>query len=127
MAHIYAAILFLLLTAAASPQGVARPLRIYFIDVDGGQATLVATPSGETLLIDAGWEERDAQRIAETARAAGITAIDFLLVTHFHRDHVGGVAALAGRDGSAKWQMGPIVDLRAPDGHPLSLSADELP
>lgn len=62
-----------------------QPLRLYFIDVEGGQATLVAAPSGETLLIDAGWDgqDRDALRIAETARANGITKIDVLLVTHF--------------------------------------------
>ena len=76
-----------------------QPLRIYFIDVEGGQATLVAAPSGETLLIDAGWDgqDRDARRIAETARTNGITKIDALLVTHFHRDHVGGVASLGAR------------------------------
>ncbi|HWB87487.1 MAG TPA: MBL fold metallo-hydrolase [Bryobacteraceae bacterium] len=74
----------------------AKPLRVYFVDVEGGQATLVAAPSGDVLLIDTGWnDERDARRIEETAHAAGITAIDALLITHFHRDHAGGVAGLA--------------------------------
>jgi len=86
----------LLLSGAALSQDGTRPLRVYFIDVEGGQATLIAAPSGETLLIDAGWEgERDANRIAETARRAGIAKIDALLITHFHRDHAGGVPALA--------------------------------
>jgi competence protein ComEC len=91
--------LSLILFMACVPLAVAvdQPLHIYFIDVEGGQATLVAAPSGETLLIDAGWDaqDRDARRIAETARANGIGRIDVLLVTHFHRDHVGGVATLS--------------------------------
>lgn len=91
--------LFLLMAWARLAMAADQPLRIFFIDVEGGQATLVAAPSGETLLIDAGWDrpDRDARRIAETARANGITRIDALLVTHFHRDHVGGVAGLGAR------------------------------
>src|SRR5437762_1103374 len=92
------ALLVLLLAGTAFAQSEARPLRIYFIDVEGGQATLLAAPSGETLLLNAGWNaERDARRIAENAQAAGIKRIDALLITHYHRDHVGEVAGLAGR------------------------------
>ena len=66
-----------------------RTLDIYFIDVEGGQSTLVVTPAGQSLLIDtgfAGFDGRDAGRIVEAARAAGITQIDYLLLTHFHWD-----------------------------------------
>ena len=73
-------------------------LRIYFVDVEGGQATLLVAPSGQSLLIDAGYagfDDRDAKRIAETAKRAGVSRLDVLLVTHYHRDHVGGVPALA--------------------------------
>ena len=76
----------------------SRTLDIYFIDVEGGQATLIVTPAGQSLLIDtgfAGFDGRDAGRIVEAARAAGITQIDFLLLTHFHWDHDGGVVELA--------------------------------
>ncbi|HEV2732428.1 MAG TPA: MBL fold metallo-hydrolase, partial [Terriglobales bacterium] len=71
-----------------------RPLQIYFIDVEGGQATLVVGPSHESLLIDTGWpgfKGRDAERIVRAAKAAKIKQIDYVLITHYHRDHVGGV------------------------------------
>ena len=86
----------------------AKSLQIYFIDVEGGQATLVVSPSGQSLLIDTGWpgfEGRDADRIAATAHAAGVKQIDFVLITHYHRDHVGGVPQLV--DGM---KLGTFVD-----------------
>ena len=68
--------------------------------MEGGQATLLVAPSGESLLVDAGWpgfDGRDAERIASAARRAGLERIDYMLVTHYHRDHVGGVPPLAAR------------------------------
>jgi competence protein ComEC len=76
----------------------AQDLRVYAIDVEGGKATLYVAPSGHSLLLDTGYDgfaNRDAQRIAAAARDAGISAIDSLLVTHYHADHAGGVAQLA--------------------------------
>ena len=104
-----AAVSFLLAAVAASCAGPPSPLTIYFIDVEGGQSTLIVTPARQTLLIDAGFpsdgtfqskpidpqKARDPQRILAAARDAGVTAIDLLLVTHFHADHDGGVPELS--------------------------------
>jgi competence protein ComEC len=101
--------LVMLGVAMAAPRsGAERPLQIYFIDVEGGQATLFVTPSGHSLLIDTGWPGfagRDADRIAEAAKAAGIQRIDYVLLTHYHTDHVGGVPQLA-----AKIPIGTFID-----------------
>src|SRR5580692_10462987 len=78
----------------------SNDLTAYFIDVEGGQSTLFVTPSGQSVLIDTGWagfNGRDADRIAAAAKEAGVTQIDYLLITHFHADHVGGVPALAAK------------------------------
>ena len=94
----------LLLAFITSP-GVIRAqppqtLDIYWIDVEGGAATLVVTPQGESVLMDAGWPRpdfRDTERIQAAMRDAGITTIDYLLISHFHTDHVGGLPQLAER------------------------------
>ncbi|MGE3511857.1 MAG: ComEC/Rec2 family competence protein [Vicinamibacterales bacterium] len=87
----------LMLAALATGQA-QRPLEIYSIDVEGGQATLVVTPDRESLLIDAGWPgERDAARIAAAAKEAGLTQIDYFVNTHLHADHFGSVPDLMPR------------------------------
>jgi competence protein ComEC len=86
-----------LLCMLAGP-AYARNLEIFFIDVEGGQSTLIVTPTGQSLLIDAGYggrDARDAERIFAATREAHIDHIDYLLITHFHNDHVGGVPELA--------------------------------
>jgi len=87
-------------------------LDIYFIDVEGGQSTLLVTPAGQSLLIDtgyAGFGNRDPNRIAAAARAANVTRIDYLLITHFHADHAGGAAEVATR-----FPVGTFVDYGEP-------------
>ena len=93
-------------TSQAGPQGKA--LEIYFVDVEGGQATLFVTPQGQSLLIDTGWPGnagRDADRIVAAAKQAGLSKIDFVLLTHYHVDHAGGVPQLL-----AKIPVGAFID-----------------
>jgi len=86
--------------ALATGAHAAKTLDIYFIDVEGGQSTLIVTPSGQSMLIDTGYPDlngRDPNRIMAAVRDAGISRIDYLVITHFHEDHAGGAAQLAGR------------------------------
>jgi competence protein ComEC len=87
--------MFLALASFSALQAQSRNLEIYWVDVEGGAATLIVAPSGQSLLVDAGWPgDRDPKRIVATAKAAGLTKIDILLTTHYHADHVGGTPAL---------------------------------
>jgi beta-lactamase superfamily II metal-dependent hydrolase len=74
-----------------------KTLDIYFIDTEGGAATLIVTPAGHSLLIDTGFPgDRDSGRIAHVALdLAKLKQIDHCVVTHWHRDHEGGVPTLA--------------------------------
>src|SRR5947207_12425598 len=73
-----------------------RGLDIHFIDTEGGAATLIVTPQGESVLIDCGNPgARDAERIHQAATAAGLKAIDHLIITHWHLDHYGSVGRLS--------------------------------
>jgi len=105
-----------------APARAARTLEVYFIDVEGGQATLFVSPSGEAMLVDAGWPDaggRDADRIVSAAKLAGVKQIDYLVVTHYHTDHVGGVPQLAARIPIRTFvDHGPCVE--------TSLEADQL-
>ena len=91
-----------LVTLLAGPLTFAanKPFQIFFVDVEGGQSTLFVASTGQSLLIDTGWEYnayRDANRIAKAAKLAGIKKIDYVLITHYHQDHVGGVAQLVAK------------------------------
>jgi competence protein ComEC len=105
LALVSAILLMFPLLSSAKTQ---KTLDIYFIDVEGGQATLIVSPSGQSMLVDTGWpgfENRDADRIAAAAKLAGISQIDYVLITHYHRDHIGGVPQLAD-----KVKVGTFVD-----------------
>lgn len=94
------------LLLAAAVAGVVRlaaqtpgkTLDIYFVDTEGGQATLYVAPSGQTLLVDTGNAgERDVGRILDVLQAAAVRQIDHLYLTHYHGDHYGGLAELSKR------------------------------
>src|SRR5712692_1697956 len=85
----------------AAQSRTSKSLEVYVIDVEGGNATLFVSPSGESLLIDTGnagaAAARDAGRIMAAIKEAGLQQIDHLIVTHWHADHFGGLAELASR------------------------------
>jgi competence protein ComEC len=89
----------LLAVAVATLVAQARTtLDMYVVDVEGGNAVLFVTPAGESVLIDTGnldGAPRDAARIMDAARDAGLSRIDHLIITHWHADHFGGLAELA--------------------------------
>ena len=135
----FLALILVLAFFAAAPQPAraqakARQLLIYFIDVEGGQSTLLVSPTGSSLLIDTGWPDhdgRDARRIQAAMQDAGITRIDRLLITHYHVDHVGGLPNLVARvpigefldhgpnrEDSQSTREGYAAYLTAAQGHP---------
>ncbi len=86
-----------ILLGTAVLQASDRTLQIYFVDVEGGQSTLFVPSHGQSLLIDTGWGYnafRDANRIVAVMKKAKIKNIDYVLITHYHSDHVGGVPQL---------------------------------
>ena len=101
--------------AVAAPRAADRQLEIEWVDVLGGAATLIVTPAGETILVDAGWpgfDSRDARRIKAALDRRGLTAIDHLIVTHYHTDHYGGVPQLAALVPVRKfYDHGPVSEL----------------
>ena len=123
----------------------AKPLDVYFIDVEGGQATLLVTPSGQSMLIDTGYpgyEDRDVSRVVATIRQTGLTRLDYLLVTHYHGDHAGNAGAIAARipirtfidhgetvetDDGAKALYADYLTARATGRHLLVKPGDTIP
>jgi hypothetical protein len=103
---------------AAAPADTG--LRFTFVDVEGGAATLIVTPAGESILIDSGNPgERDAGRIAAAAKEAGVTEISHYVTTHWHSDHVGGVGPL-----SKLIPIRAVYGHRLPDPLPPDINAD---
>jgi hypothetical protein len=109
-------LLSLALLSFTARAGLAdRTLDIYWVDVEGGSATLIVTPAGESVLVDSGNPfERDPGRIHKVAsEVAGLKKIDHLVTTHFHGDHFGGAAEL-----SALIPIGAVHDNGIPETNP---------
>lgn len=115
------AVLFVQVAVGDSSNGT---LDIYFIDVEGGAATLIVSPSGESMLIDSGYPDnngRDKNRIISVARdVAGLKNIDHAVATHWHRDHYGNHAVIASEFG-----IGTFWDRGIPDVVPEDSSFED--
>jgi beta-lactamase superfamily II metal-dependent hydrolase len=132
-------------TAVRPSAQAGKPLEVYFIDVEGGQATLFVTPSGQSMLIDTGYPgfgDRDVKRVVGTIKQAGVTKLDYFLVTHYHEDHVGNASAIAAQvpitnfidhganvetDDKAKALFDQYAKARAAGKHILAKPGDKIP
>jgi hypothetical protein len=133
------ALLALAFPAQLQAGAADKRLDVYWIDVEGGAATLIVTPIGESVLVDTGSPgRRDPGRIVKLASDVGLKQIDHLVITHYHGDHFGGAATLAqGMPIRAVYDNGlfeGIVEkpdreyLEFPAGRRVAISAgDELP
>src|SRR5215510_11470556 len=95
-----------------------KGLDIYVVDVEGGNATLFVSPSGESVLIDTGnagaTTGRDSGRILDATKDAGLRQIDHLITTHWHGDHFGGMAEVAAKIPIKEFiDHGPTVEASA--------------
>jgi competence protein ComEC len=115
--------------AAPAAQTRRTTLDIYVVDVEGGNATLFVSPSGESLLMDTGnggaAATRDADRIMAAVTDAGLTEINHLITTHWHGDHFGAMAEVARRipvrhyvDHGPSVQSQPASDVFLKDTYP---------
>jgi competence protein ComEC len=101
--------------AATGVRAQQQSLRMWFIDVEGGGATLFVSPTGGTLLVDTGNggqnAARDAGRIMDAVRDAGVSRIDHLVTTHWHGDHYGAMSEMARQIPIAHYiDHGPTVE-----------------
>jgi beta-lactamase superfamily II metal-dependent hydrolase len=109
-----AAVLFVACSVVSAQQAPQKkPLDIYFLDTEGGQATLFVSPSGQSMLVDTGFPgnqgaatpaesnaagiTRDADRIMSVLKLANVGVLDYVVITHYHGDHAGNAAELAHR------------------------------
>jgi len=105
---------FAFLAAAGRAGQTDHTLDIYWIDSEGGGSTLIVTPNNESVLIDTGNPGgRDPGRVAAAVKAAGLTKIDYILLTHYHGDHFGGGAEIA-----QLLPVGTIFERGVPQGDP---------
>jgi competence protein ComEC len=109
-----ALLIAVLFAVSAFADQKTKTLDVYWVDSEGGGSTLIVTPANESVLIDTGNPGgRDPSRIIAAAKAAGLTKIDHVLITHWHTDHFGGAAEVA-----QQIPFGTIYQRAIPEGDP---------
>ncbi|MGH7945464.1 MAG: ComEC/Rec2 family competence protein [Opitutaceae bacterium] len=109
-----AVLAFVVLLPAVCADQKTKTLDVYWVDSEGGGSTLIVTPNNESVLIDTGNPGgRDPARIIAAAKAAGLTKIDHVFITHWHVDHFGGAAEVA-----AQVPFGTLYQRAIPEGDP---------
>jgi len=94
----------LVLLAAGICLGSGRTLDLYVIDVGQGNATLLVSPSGKAMLYDDG-PRKTAGNVMAVMKEAGVKELDYIVISHYHEDHFGGTAEIAG-----KFKVGTFAD-----------------
>ena len=131
---------------ALHAQTAAKPMTMYFIDTEGGLSALYVSPTGESMLTDTGNPgDRDVDRIMAVLNDAGVKQIDYMVLTHYHVDHVGGLEALAkkipikhfidhGEDKDVREQVPgftamytELIKAAGPGAHTIVKPGDKLP
>ena len=109
-----AIVAFAITVPALQADQKSKTLDVYWVDSEGGGSTLIVTPANESVLIDTGNPGgRDSSRIVAAAKAAGLTKIDHVFITHWHVDHFGGAAEVA-----AQVSFGTIYQRAIPESDP---------
>lgn len=85
-------VILLPILAETSPQ----PLIVHFLDVGYGDAIVLRLPEGKTILVDGGRPE-EGQKVSAILRDLGIHKLNYVVITHFHKDHAGGLASVRGQ------------------------------
>jgi beta-lactamase superfamily II metal-dependent hydrolase len=126
----------------------AKTLDVYTIDVEGGKSVLFVSPTGESMLLDAGWpaagnRAASTERIVAALKGAGLKQLDYLVISHFDIDHIGDVPALAARfpirhimdhgqprrppSGTDRERFNAYDEVRQKIGHTVLTPGDKVP
>lgn len=88
----YKKIILVLIVAISlcSCKNQSNNLEVHSIDVGQGDSSLIISPSGQTMLVDAG-EEEYSRNVIRHLKRSHIRHLDYIICTHFDSDHIGGV------------------------------------
>lgn len=90
IALVFTFILTLVLSLGTSLAGASSNLQVHFIDVGQGDAILVKLPNGENMLVDAG-DNHYGTTVVNYIQNQNIASLDYVVGTHPHADHIGGL------------------------------------